>query len=57
MNGYNDNFTPDGYWEVYYNNGDLYYTGVYNNGLRVGYWHVNIKYALTSSDEYKEYYL
>lgn len=57
MNEYNDKVEPHGYWEVYYDNDELYYNGVYNNGLRVGYWHVNIKYALTSSDEYKIYYL
>jgi hypothetical protein len=57
MNEYNDKQEPNGYWEVYYDNDELYYNGVYNNGSRVGYWHVNIKYALTSSDEYKIYYL
>lgn len=57
MNEFNDKQEPNGYWEVYYDNDGSYYNGVYNNGSRVGYWYVNIKYVLTSSDEYKIYYL
>ena len=29
---------PHGYWETYYNNGQLNYKGSYVNGLKDGYW-------------------
>ena len=37
-NRFNINGNRDGYWEVYYSNGNLWYKGWYKNGKREGYW-------------------
>jgi antitoxin component YwqK of YwqJK toxin-antitoxin module len=34
----NENNQPHGYFEYYYDNGELYYKGNYVNGIRHGYW-------------------
>ena len=44
MNQYNENNERVGYWEVYFNNGNLWSKGNYSNGKQIGYW------------EYCEYY-
>jgi len=38
---YNNKNQRHGYWERYWDDGDLWYKGFYNNGKRVGYseWH------------------
>ena len=44
---------PHGLWEMYYNNGSLYYKGFYDNGKLVGYsesyWNKELRY--------KQYYI
>jgi antitoxin component YwqK of YwqJK toxin-antitoxin module len=35
---YNDQDKRHGYWEVYYENGQLMYKGNYVNGIKHGYW-------------------
>jgi antitoxin component YwqK of YwqJK toxin-antitoxin module len=38
INLYNDKGEKHGYWESYYNNGQLWYKGNYVNGQQHGYW-------------------
>jgi len=38
MNKLNDKVEQHGYWETYYNNGNLWYKGFFKNDLRHGYW-------------------
>ncbi len=38
MNQYNDKGELHGYWEVYHNNGNLWYKGNYINGEYIGNW-------------------
>ena len=35
---YNEAGDADGYWEIYYSNGQLDFKGTYINGLRHGLW-------------------
>lgn len=35
---YNEIDQQHGYWEVYFENGQLYYKGSYHNGWCIGYW-------------------
>lgn len=42
-NQLNFNNLREGYWERYWDNGDLYYKGNYINGKRVGYWEIYYK--------------
>ena len=35
---YNENGKPHGYWEDYYDNGNLFYKGNYVDGKPHGYW-------------------
>ena len=35
---FNDNNKKTGYWEQYYENGDIWSKGNYLNGLKNGYW-------------------
>jgi antitoxin component YwqK of YwqJK toxin-antitoxin module len=38
ISSYNDQGEAHGYWEVYWNNGQLLYKGNYINGKEHGYW-------------------
>ena len=38
INPYNDKGQAHGYWEWYYNNGNLYSKGKYLNRKEIGYW-------------------
>lgn len=35
---FNENGEFHGYWEVYWDNGNLFYKGIYIHGERHGYW-------------------
>ena len=37
-NQYNAEDYKDGYWELYYTDGELAYKGNFLNGFQVGYW-------------------
>ena len=38
VNQHNENHHREGYWEDYYNNGKISYTGYYKNGIKDDYW-------------------
>ena len=35
---FNVNGIPDGYWEIYFSDGQLAYKGKYNMGQQIGFW-------------------
>ena len=47
------NGNPDGYWEVYHDNGQLHFKGTYRNREEVGYW---IIYDMNGQLTLKEYF-
>jgi antitoxin component YwqK of YwqJK toxin-antitoxin module len=51
---YNDDGAQDGYWEVYYSNGQLSYKANYVNGIRHGYWE---EYYENGQLLFKAYYI
>ena len=54
-NQLNFNNLREGYWERYWDNGDLYYKGNYINDIKVGYW--EYYHFFNSIIYYKEFYL
>ena len=46
------NSKPHGYWEVYHDNGKLWYSGNYVNGEEYGYW---VEYHDNGKLQLKEY--
>lgn len=53
INGVDDDGCPQGYWEVYWGNGRLYFKGNYVNGKEHGYWEV---YYYNGQSDFKGYY-
>ena len=50
----NNKGEPHGYWEVYHSLPILYFKGVYENGLQVGYHYHHTRETLR--DNYRFYY-
>ena len=50
-NQYNDKRERIGYWEVYWDSGNPWYKGNYDNGIQDGYWEFYIENKV-----YKEAY-
>ena len=51
---YNEKGEPHGYWELYYDNGQLMYKGNYVDGKQHGYWEW---YYSNGQLESKTYYI